>query len=55
MQEKDILEKTLESYNDVFADIVNVLVFNGDRVIKEDDLEDRATIAGYGCMQIKRG
>ena len=47
MQEKDILEKTLESYNDVFADIVNVLVFNGDRVIKEDDLEDRATFSAY--------
>ena len=47
MQEKDILEKTLKSYNDVFADIVNVLVFNGERVIKEDDLEDRATFSAY--------
>ena len=47
MQEKDILEKTLESYNDVFADIVNVLVFNGERVIKEDDLEDRTTFSAY--------
>ncbi len=32
--------KTLEAYNDVFADIVNVLLFNGKRVVKEDDLED---------------
>ena len=47
MQEKDILEKTLESYNDVFADIVNVLVFNGERVIEEDYLEDRATFSAY--------
>ena len=47
MHEKDILEKTLESYNDVFADIVNVLVFNGERVIAEDDLEDRATFSAY--------
>ena len=47
MQEKDILENTLESYNDVFADIVNVLVFNGERVIAEDDLEDRATFSAY--------
>ncbi len=27
MAEKDMIEKTLESYNDVFADIVNVLLF----------------------------
>ena len=47
MQEKDILEKTLESYNDVFAHIVNVLVFYGERVIEEDDLEDRATFSAY--------
>ena len=26
--EKDIAEKTLEGYNDVFADIANVLLFN---------------------------
>ena len=31
-------EKTLESYNDVFADIVNVLLFKGKRLIGEDDL-----------------
>lgn len=29
----------LEEYNDVFADIVNVLLFNGKRLVKEDDLE----------------
>ena len=29
MGEKDIAEKTLEAYNDVFADIVNVLLFDG--------------------------
>ena len=33
MAEKDISEKILESYNDVFADIVNVLLFNGEKVI----------------------
>ena len=27
--EKDITEKTLEDYADVFADIVNVLLFDG--------------------------
>ena len=38
MAEKDMTEKTLESYNDVFADIVNVLLFNGRQVVKEDEL-----------------
>ena len=33
MGEKDIVEKTLEAYNDVFADIVNVLLFKGERII----------------------
>lgn len=39
MAEKDLSEKTLESYNDVFADIVNGLLFNGEQIIKEDELE----------------
>ena len=30
MGSKDITEKTLEAYNDVFADIINVLLFNGE-------------------------
>ena len=29
MGEKDITEKILADYNDVFADIVNVLLFGG--------------------------
>ena len=33
MGEMDVVEKILESYNDVFADIVNVLLFNGESVI----------------------
>jgi hypothetical protein len=36
--EKDMTEKTLESFNDVFADIVNVLLFKNKRLIKEDEL-----------------
>ena len=35
MAEKDITEKNLEALNDVFADIVNVLLFNGEQVIYE--------------------
>ncbi len=41
MGEKDITEKTLESYNDVFADILNALLFNGKQVVDPNDLEDR--------------
>ena len=37
MAEKDIVEKTLEAYNDVFADIVNVLLFNGKDKRKEEE------------------
>ena len=36
---KDIAQKNLEDWNDVFADIVNVLLFNGENVVKEEDLE----------------
>ena len=39
MGTKDITEKHLEDLNDVFADIVNVLLFNGERLVKEKDLE----------------
>ena len=39
MGEKDAAEKTLESYNDVFADIVNGLLFNGKQVVKENELK----------------
>ena len=41
MGEKDITEKTLESYNDVFADILNVLLFNGKQIVDPNDLEDQ--------------
>ena len=39
MAGKDITEKSLEAYNDVFADIVNVLLFDGKEYVKEDELE----------------
>lgn len=42
MGEKDITEKHLEAYNDVFADIVNVLLFKGNQLMKEQDLESAA-------------
>ena len=40
MQGKDIAEKMLEKYNDVFADILNVLLFAGGDVVDESALTD---------------
>lgn len=47
MGAKDITEKTLEAYNDIFADIVNVLLFNGKQVIMEDELKEDAPRSHY--------
>ena len=47
MAEKDASEKILESYNDVFSDIVNVLLFNGKQVLGADELEDQAPRTYY--------
>ena len=47
MGQKDIAEKTLEAYNDVFADIVNVLLFKGKRQVKEKDLKDAIPVSIY--------
>ena len=47
MAEKDISEKILESYNDVFADIVNVLLFDGKIVIQPEELVDHNPRAEY--------
>lgn len=47
MGEKDIAEKILLAYNDVFSDIVNVLLFGGQEVIQGNDLEDQTTISAY--------
>ena len=47
MAEKDKVQKTLESYNDVFADIVNVLLFNGRKIVDENDLTDVQTFSYY--------
>lgn len=47
MAEKDIVEKNLEAYNDVFADIVNVLLFDGKEYVLEEDLEDALPRSHY--------
>ena len=47
MAEKDMIEKTLEGYNDVFADIVNGLLFGGEPLIDEKSLVDAAPASMY--------
>lgn len=43
MQEKDISQKMLEQFNDVFSDILNVLLFNSENVVDENSLLDTPT------------
>lgn len=38
MGEKDMAEKLLEDYPDVFADIVNVLLFDGKQEVRSEEL-----------------
>lgn len=47
MAQKDITEKTLEAYNDVFADIVNVLLFKGEQLIVPASLTDASPTSMY--------
>ncbi len=44
---KGITEKTLEALNDVFADIVNGLLFKGEQVIQEYALTDAQPFSMY--------
>ena len=47
MANKDIAEKILEDYPDVFADIVNGFLFDGEAVIKPEELEDMQLRSAY--------
>ena len=47
MAEKDLTEKILEDYPDVFADIYNALVFNGKQVIKDSELSESMVHSQY--------
>ena len=38
MGQKDISEKVLVDYNDVFADILNVCIYNGKEIVKPEEL-----------------
>ena len=45
LKEKDITEKLLEDYHDVFADVANVLLFDGREVIRADELENALPVS----------
>ena len=47
MAEKDVREKLLEDYEDVFADIVNVLAFGGQRLLDPARLRGGPTVSRY--------
>lgn len=47
MAEKDISEKTFIALDDVFADIFNVLVFEGKTIMEEPALADRMATSQY--------
>lgn len=47
MGQKDIVEKNLEDYNDVFSDIVNGLVFDGKRTVKSSQLRSLKVRSQY--------
>ena len=47
MQELDIAQKVLEDHEDVFADIVNGLLFQGHEVVKVTDLEGSGVVSSY--------
>lgn len=47
MGEKDITERVLENFNDVFSDIINVLLFDGEDIVDEADLENAVARADY--------
>jgi len=47
MKEKDIAEKYLLSYNDVFADIINGAMFGGEDIVKSYELTDANTVTQF--------
>lgn len=47
MKEKDITEKKLLSYNDVFADVINGTIFEGREIVKSEELTDANPVTQF--------
>ena len=47
MATKDLTEKILEDYNDVFADIINGLLYDGNQKVKAESLVNSSVNSQY--------
>ena len=47
MKEKDITEKKLLSYNDVFADVINGSIFGGQEIVRSEELTDANPVTQF--------
>lgn len=47
MKEKDITEKKLLSYNDVFADVINGTIFEGREIVRSEELTDANPVTQF--------
>ena len=47
MRQKDKVEKLLEDYPDIFADIINVLIYDGKQVISPKQLSETKVRSQY--------
>ena len=47
MGQKDLTQKNLEQYPDVFADIINALLYNGKQMILSTSLQPAPTETFY--------
>ncbi len=47
MGQKDITEKILLDYNEIFSDIINVLLFKGENVVVPETLENASPVSQY--------
>ena len=53
MGQKDKVEKLLEDYPDVFADIINVLIYDGKQVVKPWELTETKVKSQYKAADNK--
>ena len=55
LAEKDFREKRLEDFDDVFADIINGLLFHGEKRVLENDLESGMPRSAYKNEKTLKG
>ena len=55
MGKKDLTEKILLDWNDVFADVFNSLIFNGKEIMKPEELENVSPVSVYKVDESRKG